>query len=153
MAGPAVDVKVTQQALDSKPKPWVLSTPESAVRSYLDWVSYAYRIAQSNQAVPTMSAEEEVRVDSYVQYNLQQGRLIDQTLKSITFGKPSIEGSRATIPAKEKWTYRYVSINEAGKTLEGPLSASYDVTYTLMKNDEGVWVVDSVKAESQGKVK
>ena len=153
MAGPVVDVQVTQEALDSKPKPWVLTTPEAAVRSYLDWTSYAYRIGQFEVSEPTMSVEEGVRVDAYVQLNLQKYQLIDQTLKSITFGKPSIETSRAVIPAKEKWTYRYVSIKEAGKTLSGPHSASYDTTYTLGRADKGRWLVDKVDVKALGTVK
>jgi len=109
MAGPAVDVNVTQEMLDSRPKPWVLTTPESAVRSYLDWTSYAYRIGQSKVATATMTPYEEVRVDSYTQFNIQKLKLIDQTLKSITFGKPTIEGSRAVIPTRKSGriaTYR-----------------------------------------------
>lgn len=153
MAGAAVDVKVTQEALDSKPKPWVLTTPEAAVRSYLAWTSYGYRIAQSKVAVPTMGSGEEVRVDSYVQYNIQKNRLIDQTLESIEFGKPAVKASRALLPAKEKWTYRYVSLTEAGETIDGPYSASYDTTYTVVKSNKGVWVVDSVAAKPIGEVK
>jgi hypothetical protein len=153
MAGPVVDVKVTQEAMDSRPKPWVLTTPESAVRSYLDWTSYAYRIGQSQEAVPTMSAGQGVRVDSYVQYNVEKYRLIDQKLISITFGTPVVEGSRAVVPTKEKWTYRYVSIKTAGETVEGPYDASYDATYTLVKSDKGDWLVDSVDAKALGTVK
>ena len=152
MAGPAVDINVTSEAVASKPKPPVLTTPESAVRSYLDWVSYAYRIGTSEVAGPTMTPLEEVRVDSYTQYNLQKLQLIDQTLKSITFGKASIEGSRAIVPATEKWDYRYVSIKTAGKTVGGPYSASYDTTYTLVRSGQS-WVVDSVDAAASGKVK
>lgn len=152
MAGPAQEVNISAAAVAAKPKPWVLKTPESAVRSYLDWTSYAYRIAQSGVATSTFSAYEEVRVDSYVQYNLQQGRVIDQTLDSITFGKPSISSTSATIPAKEKWTYRYVSITNVDQTVGGPYTASYDVTYTVVKSDGG-WVVDSVNAKPQGTVK
>jgi hypothetical protein len=152
MAGPAAEVHVTQEALASKPQPWVLTTPESAVRSYLDWTSYAYRIGQSSFATATMSSYEEVRVDSYVQYNIQKSRLIDQTLKSITFGKANLEGARAIVPAKEQWTYRYVSIDTGNKTLAGPYTASYDTTYTVVKSGKG-WVVDSVKAKDLGTVK
>jgi len=153
MAGPAVDVHVTPEALASKPEPAVLTTPESAVRSYLDWTSYAYRIGQSSVATPTMTTYEEVRVDSYVQYNLQQLRLIDQTLKSITFGKPSVGATSTIVPAHEQWTYRYVSIETAGKTIAGPYSAAYDSIYTVAKSKKGTWAVDSVTATAVGTVK
>ena len=151
MAGSAAEVNISPATIAARPKPWVLTTPESAVRSYLDWTSYAYRIGQSSFATATMTSYEEVRVDSYVQYNIQKSRLIDQTLKSITFGKANIEGARAIVPAKEQWTYRYVSIDTGNKTLAGPYSASYDTTYTVVKSGKG-WVVDSVKAKDLGTV-
>ena len=153
MAGPAVDVHVTPETLASTPEPAVLTTPESAVRSYLDWTSYAYRIGQSNVASMTFTTAEEVRVDSYVQYNIQQLRLIDQTLKSITFGKPSVGSTSTLVPAHEQWTYRYVSIETAGKTIAGPYSAAYDSTYTVVKSKKGTWSVDSVEATPLGTVK
>jgi hypothetical protein len=153
MAGSAISVKVTSEAFDNKPKPPVLVDPESAVRSYLDWTSYAYRIAQSKEALPVMSASEEIRVDAYLQYHLQKGQLVDSTLTSITFGKPLIKGSTATITVNEKWTYRYVSPTERGKTLRGPFTAEYNSTYTLVKNEKGDWVVDKVDAKAVGEVK
>lgn len=153
MAGPVQKVVISKQALANKPKPWVLTTPESAVRSYLDWTSYAYRISESAAATRTMSASQEVRVDSYVQLNLQKSRLLDQTLRSITFGKPVVESKRTLLPAEEHWTYRYVSISEVGKTIGGPYEASYDTTYTVVKNGKGGWVVDTVAVEAIGEVK
>jgi hypothetical protein len=153
MAGPAADVHVTAEAFATKPKPWVLSTPQSAVRSYLDWTSYAYRIATSDVATPTMGPDEAVRIDSYIQYNLQKSEVIDQTLTSITFGTPSAGATSTLLPAKEQWTYRYVSIKTAGKTVGGPYSASYDTVYTLVKSTTGIWQVYSVKATAQGTVK
>jgi hypothetical protein len=152
MAGPAQKVVVSRKALDSRPQAWVLTTPESAVRSYLDWVSYAYRIGQSEVATATMSAFQEVRVDAYNQYNLENSKLLDQSLASITFGKPSTEATRVLVPAKEDWTYRYVSISEAGKTLKGPYKASYENTYTVVKAKHG-WVVDNVAVKALGEVK
>jgi hypothetical protein len=94
-----------------------------------------------------------VRVDSYVQYNIEQKRLIDQTLKSITFGTPRVGSTSTLVPTKEQWTYRYVSTETGNKTVGGPYSASYDTTYTVVKAKNGNWVVDSVKASPQGTVK
>jgi len=153
MAGPVQRVVISKQAVANKPKPWVLSDPESAVRSYLDWTSYAYRITESSAATPTMSAGQEVRVDSYVQLNLQKSRLLDQTLASITFGKPSVGSTSTLLPATEHWTYRYVSIEEVGKTLAGPYTADYETTYTVVKNKRGGWVVDTVAVKALGEVK
>lgn len=153
MAGPVQKIVISKQAVASKPRPWDLSDPKSAVQSYLDWTSYAYRIAESSAATPTMSAAEEVRVDSYLQFNLQKSRILDQALDSVVFGKPSAGATSTTVPVRENWTYRYVSISEVGKTLEGPYKAIYDATYTVIKNSKGQWVVDSVVAKALGEVK
>jgi hypothetical protein len=154
MGGPAVDINVSQAVLDAKPKPADLKTPESAVRSYLDWTSYAYRIGLSGAANHVMTSVEEVRVNSFVQYNAQKSRLISQTLDSITFGKPSVGTTNTLVPAKEKWTYSYLSIAVGNKAIGGPYTASYDTTYTVVKDEaKGVWLVDSVKAKALGPVK
>ena len=152
MAGPSQKVIISKQALANRPHPWVLTTPESAVRSYLDWTSYAYRIATSDVATPTMSAKQAVRVDSYTQLNLQKSRVIDQTLKSITFGTQSVGSTSTLVPAREQWTYRYVSIKTVGQTIGGPYSVTYDTTYTVVKTSTG-WVVDSIQVKALGTVK
>jgi hypothetical protein len=152
MAGPAAEVHIPQSAIDNAPAPWNLSTPETAVRSYLAWITYAYRIGQSDVATPTMTAAEEVRVDSYNQYNLEKSRLIDQRLNSITFGTPSKGATSTLVPAKESWTYSYLSVAEGNKSLGGPYSLSYETTYSMVKTTRG-WVVDSTTAKANGPVK
>jgi hypothetical protein len=144
MAGPAQKVIVSRKALENAPSPFVLSSPEATVRSYLDWTSYAYRIAESRVATPTMSPAQGVRVDSYLQLNLEKSQLLDQTLDSITFGKASTGTTNTLLPATEHWTYRYVSIKEVDKTLRGPFKATYADTYVLVKQKNGDWLVDSV---------
>jgi len=154
MGGIDQPIALLAETIDKKPAPWDLGTPESAVRSYLDWVSYGYRVAESDVASLTQSPYQLVRTDAYVQANLQEERLLDQTLVSITFGEATIDGDTAVLPAKEEWSYRYVSIVEAGKTVDGPHTASYETTYTLVKNEQGTgWVVDSIDVKALGEVK
>jgi hypothetical protein len=153
MAGPAVDIHVDAAVVNAKPQPWNLTTPESAVRSYLDWTTYAYRIGQSSAAQSVATADEGVRVDSYVQYNVEKKQLLAQKLDSITFGTPSVTSTATLLPAKEQWTYNYVSINSGNKSVGGPYSASYDTTYTVAKQKNGSWLVASVKATPKGTVK
>lgn len=153
MAGPVQKVVISKTTVDAKPGPWALSTPQATVRSYLDWVSYAYRIADSSVASRTMSPEEGVRVDAYAQLNLQKSRLLDQRLETIVFGKASVQATATLLPAREHWTYRYVSISEAGKTIGGPYTIDYDTTYTLVRAGKSNWVVDSVKAKALGEAK
>jgi len=152
MGGVDQDIALLADTLATTPEPWDLTTPESAVRSYLDWVSYAYRVAESDVASLTQSPYQYVRTDAYVQSNLQASRLLDQTLVSLTLGTPLIDGDTATVTAKEEWVYRYVSIVEAGATLEGPYPATYETTYTLVKAEQG-WVVDDIEVITIGDVK
>jgi len=153
MAGPPVDVHIAQSVVDASPRAWDLSTPVSAVKSYLAWVSYADRIGQSVVATPTMSANEEVRVDSYIQFYLEKSRLIDQHLASISFGTASKGATNTVVPTKETWTYSYLSVAEGNAVLAGPYTASYDVTYTVVKRSNGSWAVDLVKPKARGTVK
>ena len=146
MAGPKVDVHIPGTVLTSKPKPWDLSTPESAVRSYLDWTNYSYRTATSDASSATMSPKEAVRVDSYVQYNTESKKLLDQELKSISFGKPSVGATSTTITTTEQWTYTYRSVEQGNKIVGGPFDVSYDARYTVIKQKNGQWVVDAVAA-------
>ncbi len=149
MAGAPKDVVVSREAIESTPTAPVLDTPESAVRSYLDWISYGYRTAQPGFSKPTMSEAEMVRVDAYNEYLIQKDRLINQTLDSVTFGEVKITGAAATLSTDEEWTYWYVSITDPTNILEGPKKAAYSATYKLLKTDAG-WVVDSVDAERLG---
>ncbi|MHB1018419.1 MAG: hypothetical protein ACYC2X_11120 [Coriobacteriia bacterium] len=149
MAGAPKDVMVSRAAMESTPTAPVLDTPESAVSSYLDWISYGYRTAQPRFAEPTMTEAEMVRVDAYNEYNIQKDRIINQTLDSITFGEIKVTSTSATVATKEEWTYWYVSITEPDTTLAGPFKAEYDAVYTVVKSDAG-WVVDSLDAERLG---
>ena len=121
-----------------------LSDPQSAVRSYLDWVSYAYRTARSEVASHTMTALEGVRVDSYIEFNRQLGRTIDQEIVAYDKRSESVEDTTAVVAAGEDWRYRYVDM-QTGDYSSGDLRASYEVTYTLVFVD-GSWLVDRVDA-------
>ena len=146
--GLVTNIAVTDEMRNSKPLPQKLDNPTDAVRSYLDWVSYAYRMGDSNLAAPMATGSEFVRVDAYVQWNLQEkSRLLDQELVSLQFGSPVVTGAKASVPATEKWTYRYLSTTEAGKQLGDPESIDYATTYHLVRNQAGDWQVDSIEAQ------
>jgi len=130
----------------TEPAPADLSTPEAAVRSYLDWISHAYRIAVSDAASQTMTPEEGVRVDSYVQFNLQErNRRINQQIVEFKLRKQSAEATRATLAATEKWQYGYLS-RDGERSTSPTYTTSYETTYTVVKLPAG-WVVDSVEAK------
>ena len=129
-----------------------LSTPEAAVHSYLAWTTYGYHVADSDVATPTMSPDEEVRVNSYVEFNREKGRVIDQHLESMVFGKSSIEGTRAVLRARERWVYQYLAISDQ-KPLSPQYQVTYDTTYTVVAVAPGRWTVDHVEVKSPGSVK
>ncbi len=93
-----------------------------------------------------------MRVDSYVQYNLQErNRRIDQQISKFVLRKEAEKDSRATVSAIETWDYRYLSAS--GKRSMSPTyTTSYETTYTLVRTRDG-WVVDSVKAKPLDEVK
>lgn len=131
------------------PPPPMLKTPKSAVFSYLLYISYAYRILNSDVASQTFSPYEEVRVNSYVEYNRQQGRAIDQRLVNFDIRGVTSKGETVTVAAKESWRYRYIDTS-TGNYKGEPLDASYDTTYTVVKNAKGKWVVGEVAASPVG---
>jgi len=134
-----------------EPAPVDLSDPAKAVASYLAWVSYAYQTGVSDVATPTMSPEEGVRVDSYVQLNTERGRRIEQRLVSFDARPASVDATRAIIGAREVWEYRYLSPDGIRAT-SATNAASYDTTYTVVEIRPGVWVVDTVEAKALGTV-
>lgn len=134
-----------------QPPPPALKDPRTAVYSYLLWISYAYRVLNSDVASKTFDPYEEVRVNSYVMYNFQEGRAIDQRLLDAKLRDWESKGDTATVSMSESWVYRYIS-TKTGKYTTPALNASYDTTYTVvkLKND---WVVHSVEATSSAPVK
>lgn len=126
------------------PPPADHATPEAATRSYLEWVSFAYRMANSEIATPVMTAEEWVAVDAYVQLNRQEGRAIEQSLVSFEVRSQSAETTSAVLAAREEWLYRYFSVDTFEYQSE-PIRASYETTYTLVQEPRG-WIVADVEA-------
>jgi hypothetical protein len=150
MAGPQVQVHIPQSVINAVPRPWDLSTPQSAVRSYLDWTDYAYRTATSDAATATEGADEAVRTDSYIQNNLEHKKILDESIVSLTVGAPSQTATSALVPAKEQWKYQYRSTDVGNQVIAGPFEVSYESTYTVVKNKQGQWVVFAVNARQTG---
>lgn len=145
--GVSVSDAAVPPVVPSKPD---LTTAQAAVRSYADWISYAYRILDSDTATQTFTPNEEVRVDAYVQYNLIEGRAIEQYLERSDYKrvKPSGEAT-VTLAGSEFWRYRYIDPARQSYTT-GPLEASYDATYTVVRSSDGLWRVDSVEVVRRG---
>ncbi len=138
----------TERPADAKkPSGPGLATPQTAVQSYLDFVSYAYLLGKSEVASQTMGPEELTRVDAYIELDRQRGRKIDQRLDSITFGTPVVESpKKQLVPAQEAWTYRYVD-SLSGAYKGAAKKASFTATYTVELGPKG-WLVTSVEATS-----
>lgn len=132
------------------PPPPMLDSPRAAVLSYLLWISYAYRVLNSEVASATFSVNEEVGVNSYVQKNKEEGTALDQRLVDLKINKMQSAGATATLEAREVWRYRYID-RATGRYSSEPLDAVYDTVYTVVKNKEtGSWQVDDVKATVVG---
>jgi hypothetical protein len=122
-----------------------LSDPERAVASYLDWVSFAYRMANSDIPTQTLTPIEGVRVDAYIELNRQENRAIEQSLVAFELRGVSAAEPTATVTAHEEWEYRYFTLDTIVWSSD-PLSASYETTYTLVQQPDGRWLVDDVDA-------
>lgn len=132
------------------PPPVMLTSPGSAVYSYDVWVSYAYRVLNSDVATQAFGPNEEVRVNSYVEFNRESGRALDQRLLQSRVKSIRSRGETATVAVVETWKYRYIDI-KTGAYTSPVYDASYDATYTVVKGKKG-WLVDAVQAKPVGAV-
>jgi hypothetical protein len=119
-------------------------TPEEAVETYLEWLTFAYRYADSEVATPTMTPDMSQRASYYITMNLSADKILNQRLDSFEFVKSNYQGEIALIDTKEQWTFNYLS-KKTGEFSE-LYEASYEVRYTVLLVD-GVWVVQSVAAD------
>lgn len=129
----------------AEPAPADLSDPVVAVGSYLDWISFAYRLANSSAATQTMTPYEEVRVDSYVRLNFEENQAIEQHLEVFELRDVDAAEPTATVAAYEEWTYRYFVLDTIEWVGE-EIRASYDTTYTVVLQADGRWLVHEVEA-------
>ncbi len=132
-----------------QPPPPMLRDPKTAVYSYLLWISYAYRVLNSDVATHAFDEWEEVRVNSYVELNRQEGRAIDQRLLKFEPRSVQTQGETATVSAREEWVYRYIDTG-TGAYSSPVHSATYDTTYTVVKKDDRGWLVHEVQAAPVG---
>jgi hypothetical protein len=137
---------VTHPAAQPQPDAPALGTPVSAVRSYLDWTAWSLRTGRAQDASPTMTADEFVRVDAYVEMQRQRGRRVDERLDRFVPGTASAGETATALPAHEEWTYRYVAASSTATTSLA-YHASYETTYALVHTSAG-WVVDRVEARA-----
>jgi hypothetical protein len=133
------------------PPPPMLARPETAVYSYMLWISYEYRTLKSGAASGTFDPGEGVRIDSYVLKNRQDERAIEQSPTSLVVKSVKATESSATVVALESWAYRYIDI-KTGNYSTPVYQVSYDSTYTLVRRGPD-WVVSSVQAKAKGPVK
>jgi len=128
-----------------------LSAPIPAVRSYLDWVTLSYRMANSDLSTHTMEPYEGVRVDSYIQLNREKGQGLEQQLTSFAPVEQSRTDTAAVVTAAESWRYRYFSL-KTRRYLTAWYTARYETTYSLIAT-QGVWLVAKVEATALTAVK
>jgi len=150
--GVSMDAAVGVRAiLPETPAPPMLTRPETAVYSYMVWISHAYVRQDSVLASQTFDPFEEVRVDAYIQFNKEQGKALRQEPTELAVKSVKTVENTSTVVASESWRYRYINA-KTGKYSTPVYTASYDSTYTLVKLDRG-WVVHKVEAKPKGEVK
>lgn len=128
-----------------------LSAPLPAIRSYLAWSAFAYRMANSDIASRTMTPYESVRIDSFIQLNREKGRGIEKQLIEFKPVEVGVASDVATYTATETWRYRYFSL-DTKRYLTAWYTTSYNTTYSVVAT-EGVWLVDYVEATALTPVK
>lgn len=146
-------------AVGSKARPTLvppspmLTSPRTAVYSYLLWISYSYRVLNSDASSPTQGPDEGVRVDSYVELNREKDRAIEQTLTALDIRSVTTKGETSTVVARENWLYRYITVST--DTYASPqYGASFDSTYTVVLDPKTrTWRVFQVQATPREKLK
>jgi len=120
------------------------ATPEEAVETYLEWLTFAYRYADSEVATPTMTADMAQRVSYYITMNLSADRVLNQRLDSFEIVEVENQNEIALVKTKEAWTFNYLSpqTGEFGDDFE----VTYSVRYTVIVIN-GMWRVQNVAAE------
>lgn len=147
------EVPAEEQPTEKFPAPEYtdLSTPEDSVRTYLAWISHAYRVMDSQVAWDYMTSWEFVRVDAYLQKNMSESRGIDQRLQR--FEITQVTGSETTksVDTYEDWSYWYFGPD--GLPISEELTATYTNRYTVVRDaGRNVWLVDEVDAVPKGEV-
>ena len=120
------------------------TTPEEAIRTYLEWLTYSYRHMKSDVATQTMTPDLARRVEYYITMNAAQNQALNQRLDSLEFIDTEIHGEVATVETREAWTFNYLALDTG--TFGDPVVAHYKVIYTVLLID-GVWRVQSANAE------
>lgn len=102
-------------------------------------------MANSEAATRTVTEAEEVRVDAYIELNREQGQGLAQQLKRFDLKDTRINGATATVNTAEDWVYQYFDLKTI-RYISPPEQASYAATYTVLRQPDGRWLVDSVEA-------
>ncbi len=127
-----------------EPPPPMLRDPQTAVYSYMLWISYAYRTLNSQITTQAYDPFQEVRVSAYVDYNRQEKQALDQRILVAKVKSTESVGNTATVAMHEEWAYRYIDIT-TGKYKTPVTRVTYESTYTVVKQADN-WLVNSVEA-------
>ena len=143
-ADPLSGLRATVPAAPPAPD---LATPESAVRAYLAWTNYVYVTGKSDEASAAVDPYELVHVDSYIEYNRENGaKRIYQVLEDFRVTGTSTEGTHTLVAATERWRYRYFSLKD-GTWVSPVHETSYLTTYTVLPLDSR-FIVGAVDASA-----
>jgi len=125
-----------------RPAPPLLDTPENSVRSYLEWISYAYYTGNTDEAAAAMDIYELPRIDAYIAKLTQDNLRINQQLITLDFVSVQSQEATATVRTHEEWSYNYMNLEDL--TWDETILATYENTYTVVRHDDELWYVFSV---------
>jgi len=126
------------------------STPKQAVTAYLSAIPEAYLSLEVTVVAPFVTERQEVREDSYIQLNRQEGRALEMALVSyrvLEAAEPSADASSAVVRTEEQWRWRYWDIRSR-KPATAWARTTYRMEYSLSREGSG-WLVASSKVLEQ----
>lgn len=126
------------------------STPKQAVTAYLSAIPEAYLSLEVTVVAPFVTDRQEVREDSYIQLNRQEGKALEMALVSyrvLEAAEPSADASEAIVLTEEQWRWRYWDIRSR-KPATAWAQTTYRMEYSLAREGSG-WLVAGSKIVAQ----
>lgn len=126
------------------------STPKQAVTAYLSAIPEAYFSLEVTAVAPFVTERQEVREDSYIELNRQEGKALEMTLLSyrvLEAPEPSDDGTSAVVRTDETWRWRYWDV-QTRKPSTGWATTTYRMEYSVERHGSG-WLVAGTKILEQ----
>lgn len=112
---------------------------ENAVQTYNRLIPIVFESKDLKNLSNIVSPTEYHRIESYIEYQEQQGKPIRAKLERLEFVESKSKKDKGYVKTREWWLYRY----EDGQDWDqSPLKIYYEVRYDLVRNKK--WLVDKL---------